>query len=121
MCYGVDVREHIHPVLSCCRRERRDYLTVMLPFMFIAACGVQMKSYFPCGTLAKETTYVSFGCMTNGPESSPNFWPGMFASSCALAAASVTFWNATLWGPPETMRNFTASPSSTVTLAGSNL
>src|SRR5690348_17647996 len=88
------------PRESFSRHERRDYCTVMLPFMFMAACGVQMKSYLPAGTLAKEMVYASFGCMTNGPESSPRCWPGMFASSCALAAP-VTFWNATLWGPPE--------------------
>ena len=30
-------------------------VTVIEPFMFIAACGVQVKSYLPAGTLANET------------------------------------------------------------------
>src|SRR3954466_10704923 len=59
--------------------------------------------------------------MTIGLDSSPMCWPGMFASSWALTAASVTFWNATLCGPPETMMYLTASPDFTVMLAGSNL
>src|SRR4051812_37765651 len=45
----------------------------------------------------------------------------MLASSCAFAAALVTFWNVTLCGPPDVMTNFTASPCFTVMFAGSNL
>lgn len=32
----------------------RTYWTVILPFMFIARCGVQWKSYEPAGTPANE-------------------------------------------------------------------
>lgn len=31
------------------------YSTVTVPFMFIAACGVHVKSYLPAATLPKET------------------------------------------------------------------
>ena len=35
---------------------RTDYWTVMVPFMFIATCGVQLNSYLPAGIFANETT-----------------------------------------------------------------
>ena len=41
----------LQAVLNCV-----TYLTVTLPFMFIARCGVQKKSYVPAGTPAKEIT-----------------------------------------------------------------
>ena len=44
-----------HPPRQTDRVKRKAYgVTVMEPFMFIAACGVQMKSYLPAGTLANE-------------------------------------------------------------------
>ena len=58
-------RECARP-LSCCR----TYWTVTDPFMFVARCGVQMYSYFPEGTLAKETSYFSFGFKSMGLERS---------------------------------------------------
>jgi hypothetical protein len=33
----------------------QNYWTVTVPFMFKAACGVQMLSYLPGGIFAKET------------------------------------------------------------------
>lgn len=42
------------PFGSC--RSLATYWTVTLPFMFMARCGVQKKSYVPAGTLANETT-----------------------------------------------------------------
>ena len=48
--------KRIHPVVLRRRAVVPDYWTVTEPFMFIAACGVQMKSYLPAGTLANETT-----------------------------------------------------------------
>ena len=45
-----------HPPRQCLPNGATDYgVTVMTPFMFIAACGVHVKSYLPAGTLAKET------------------------------------------------------------------
>ena len=65
-----------------------SYWTVTLPFMFIARCGVQWKSYLPGFTPPKEMAYFSFGFIIIGLESSDIF-ESMFASSCALEDASV--------------------------------
>lgn len=52
---GVDAT-CIHPVVHCVLKRSSDpYWTVIEPFMFIARCGVQMYSYLPAATLAKET------------------------------------------------------------------
>ncbi len=42
------------PFGSC--RSLATYWTVTLPFMFMARCGVQKKSYVPAGTFANDTT-----------------------------------------------------------------
>jgi len=42
MRHEVDVREHIHLVSRSVAVSDENYWTVMLPFMFMAACGVQM-------------------------------------------------------------------------------
>src|SRR6478672_10508471 len=94
---------HERPPRRVVRWNGQAYWTVIVPFMPIAACGVQSKSYLPAGILAKDTVYSSFGCMSSGLESSAMCWPGMFALSWALVVGSVRLRNATLCGPPETM------------------
>lgn len=40
--HEVDMRVHIHLVSPAVAVRDEDYWTVMVPFMFMAACGVQM-------------------------------------------------------------------------------
>ena len=53
MCDGVGAAG-THPV-ELNSRSDPAYWTVIVPFIPIAACGVQSKSYLPAGILAKET------------------------------------------------------------------
>ena len=52
---GADAQVH-PPRHAALARRQVNYWTVIAPFMFIAACGVQTKLYVPAGTFAKETT-----------------------------------------------------------------
>ena len=51
----------------------RSYWTVIVPFMFIARCGVQWNVYLPGLTPPNEMTYASLGFMSIGLDSSLSF------------------------------------------------
>lgn len=76
-CGGTQRCPRIQPTPK--RRTAFAYWTSMTPFMPIARCGVQWKSYLPGFTLPSERVHVSFAFMNIGEEPSVEF--GMFAKS----------------------------------------
>ena len=58
-----------------------DYgVTVIVPFMFIAMCGVQWNGYLPAGMPANEISYASPAFERSGPCNSA-IWFSMLAES----------------------------------------
>src|SRR6266550_694609 len=81
--------------------------------------GVQKPLYVPFGALANDTSYVSFGCVMNGPDrlSTVFFMPAL--SAAAPPAGMESLQKVMLCGPPATLRKRTVPPAGTVTVLGS--
>src|SRR6266566_3690882 len=75
--------------------------------------GVQKPLYVPFGALANDTSYVSFGCVMNGPDrlSTVFFMPAL--SAAAPPAGMESLQKVMLCGPPATLRKRTVPPAGT--------
>src|SRR2546422_8049482 len=99
--------------------SRNRYSTLMAIFMPSVWWGVQYPLYVPLGALANDTSYVSFGCVRNGPDrlSTVFFMPALRAA--APPAGTESDQNVMLWGPPATLVNRTVAPEGIVIEFGS--
>src|SRR5882672_4854956 len=92
----------------------------MAIFIPNATWGTQYPLYVPFGALAKETSYVSFGCIKNGPDMLSIVFGIPAANTAAAPAGIESPQKATLCMPPDTLMNRTVVPGAIVSALGSN-